>query len=77
MTDLLDAFGHVGYTLLGIGMLLIAQGKALGWAFRLAGELIWLVIGLYLNMSSMWIWGGLFLVIDLFGLVNAKRKSNA
>lgn len=76
MLDALDAFGHVGYTMLAIGMLLIARGKALGWAFRLIGEFIWLVIGIYLGMSSMWIWGGVFLVIDLFGLINARRKSN-
>ena len=76
MLDALDAFGHVGYTILAVGMLLIANGNALGWLFRLVGEFIWLVIGVCLNMSSMWIWGGVFLVIDLFGLITARKKSN-
>ena len=74
MIEYVDIAGHVGYVLIAIGMLLLARGRASGWIWRFAGELVWLAIGLYLDMTSMYLWGAAFLGIDAIGFVSATRK---
>ena len=72
---MLDALGHVGYVFLALGMYMIACGRTIGWIWRFIGELIWLVIGLYLDMSSMYLWGAAFLGIDALGFVKSQRET--
>lgn len=64
-----DHWGHVGYALLFLGQALVTQKMAAGFALRLAGELIWLVIGLRLRMTSIWIWGAAGLVVEVYGFI--------
>lgn len=69
----LDVLGHIGYLLLASGMLLLARKNILGWACRGIGEAIWLFIGIEMNMSSMWFWGIIFLLIEIHGFVSWKK----
>lgn len=70
----IDMMGHVGYAFIALGMYFIAQKSAWGFALRFTGEVIWLVVGLLLSMSSIWTWGLLFLFIDGYGFVKWRRE---
>lgn len=70
-----DVAGHIGYVGLAVGMLLIARGNRQGWIWRFIGEAIWLIIGIYLNMTSMYLWGAAFLGIDAIGFVSSHRET--
>jgi hypothetical protein len=61
---MIDLAGHFCYGLLFIGMLLLGGRHPLGWALRLAGELGWVAIGVTLGLTSIWVWGLLFCVVD-------------
>jgi len=63
----LNVWGHIGYIFIIIGMLFLAQQNLYGWVFRLVGEVIWVVIGVHLRMSSVWSWGSIFVCLDLYG----------
>jgi hypothetical protein len=51
-------------------MYLLSQHERFGWVCRFLGELIWVAIGIYLGMTSIWIWGFIFMLIDLRGYMN-------
>jgi hypothetical protein len=67
-----DVLGHIGYLFLALGMLLLARRNVLGWACRAVGELIWLFIGFEMQMSSMWVWGVIFIAIEIHGFRSWK-----
>ena len=73
----LDIAGHFGYAFIALGMFLIAQKSAWGFALRFTGEVIWLGVGLALGMSSIWTWGILFLFIDGYGFIKWRRENAA
>ena len=63
-----DRVGHIANVLLAGGMLALALDQELvGWGVRLAGELIWVWIGLRVGLSSIWTWGVLFALIHAGG----------
>jgi len=62
-----DFLGHVAYVLVATGMAFLARQNALGWVFRFSGEAIWVGVGLRMDMSSIWTWGIVFMVIDIIG----------
>jgi len=66
MTNL---FGHIAYIFIVIGMILLSYKRWEGWLFRFVGEFVWMFIGLYLGMSSIWFWGLVFILIDLYGAI--------
>jgi len=66
-----DVIGHLGYLWLAIGTLLIAYGCQWGWIMRFLGETIWVGIGFYLRMTSIWTWGLAFMSIDTMGIYRA------
>ena len=66
MTEI-DACGHVAYLFLAVGMLLISQKNKWGWICRLSGEAAWVGIGIVMGMTSIWMWGLLFMCIDING----------
>jgi len=61
---LTDLVGHAGYCLILVGLILVAYKKPSGWLCRLAGEAVWVAIGLSIGMSSIWSWGAVFMVLD-------------
>jgi hypothetical protein len=70
----IDALGHVGYLLITAGMLAIGHNKMSGWLLRLAGESIWLAIGFMTELSSIWFWGIIFILIDIKMFMLWRKK---
>ncbi len=62
-----DVIGHFGYFFIALGMFLLAKKNILGWVSRFIGELTWLGLGVWMEMSSIWSWGLLFLFIEIYG----------
>ena len=62
-----DALGHLGYIFIALGIFLLTKKNIWGWVFRFTGEFTWLVIGILIDMSSIWLWGFLFLALDAYG----------
>ncbi len=71
---MIDAFGHVFYAIIMIGMFQIGRDRALGWALRFAGDTGWCVLGVMMGMTSIWIWGILFLTIDVIGWRRCRSR---
>jgi hypothetical protein len=69
-----DILGHIGYAILTVGMILIAHKKLSGWAFRAAGETLWIFVGFAIGISSMWTWGIFFLGLEFYGYRTWKKK---
>jgi len=64
----LDFAGHVGYVCLFLGSQLLARNNKYGWLCRLLGELIWVVLGFILGLTSIWMWGIFFIFAnDIYG----------
>jgi hypothetical protein len=70
---MLDAIGHVGYISIFIGLVLLNYKNKYGWMARLLGEALWIGIGFGLGMTSIWIWGIIFVCVD----INGWRKWNS
>lgn len=73
---MIDLLGHVFYLCLFLGMYLLAKKKKVGWFFRFVGELGWTSLGLALGLSSIVIWGIIFMVIDAFGYYHWRKHEN-
>ena len=69
-----DFFGHWFYFFLFIGMMLLQSKDYRGWAFRFAGEVGWIGIGLLMGMSSIWLWGFAFMVVDVLGYLKWQKE---
>ena len=70
----IDLFGHLGYILLLLGMILIRNKSKWGWILRLAGESIWIVLGIIMGISSIWFWSAIFAIIDGMGYFKWDRE---
>lgn len=71
----LDAAGHGGYALLLAGQLCIARGLRAGWFLRMAGELVWIVIGWALGSSSIVLWGLAALLVEAYGAAQSGQRT--
>ena len=71
MTDL---FGHLCYALTLIGITLVGYRCPIGWLFRFVGEIIWIVIGFVIGMSSIWAWGFIFAALDFYIFTKWKNE---
>lgn len=71
---MIDFFGHLGYAALVLGMWLVVQRRAAGWAVRSAGSATWVVLGIIMDMSSIWFWSAVFLAMDVFGFLRWRKK---
>lgn len=69
----LDILGHIFYFMLFSGTMLVQSKKYQGWFLRFAGEAGWTGIGIAIGMSSIWLWGIAFMVIDLLGYMRWRR----
>lgn len=74
MIDAIDIAGHLGYALVMVGVFLLSRHQVLGWLFRCAGEVVWLVVGVYMGMSSIVVWGVVFVLMDLYGFWSWKTN---
>lgn len=67
---MIDLLGHLGYALVFAGGILLARKNRAGWLLRVAGGLVWTAIGITMGMSSIWVWGLLFLALDSKGYMS-------
>ncbi len=74
MTDL---FGHMGYALILIGLVLVGRGSKVGWIFRLIGGMTWVVIGFAIGMTSIWIWGLIFAALDYYNYIKWHNEQTS
>lgn len=74
--ETVDILGHIAYIFILVGMILLTQKYAFGFAFRFLGELGWVLIGFYLGLSSIWFWGILFMVTDSYGFWNWNKNAH-
>lgn len=65
-----DIYGHLGYIIIAVGSLLIANQQAEGYFFHLAAAAIWIHIGVKLRMSSLWFWEAVCIVTAIYGYLN-------
>lgn len=65
-----NAVGHIGYIFIVMGMLLLAEQNTYGWAFRAIGEVLWLVVGIRMRLSSIWFWALVFIGLDIYGFTS-------
>lgn len=63
----LDLWGHIAYLFIGLGMFLIGRRKIYGWPIKAVGDVIWLILGFKLGMSSIWLWELVFLSTTAYG----------
>lgn len=71
MTDLV---GHVGYIFIALGLWQLTKKKRIGWLYRFIGETIWVGIGFWTGYTSIWIWGLVFMYIDVKGFLNGREE---
>jgi len=69
----IDLIGHLGYIILVAGLLMVGRNLTVGWFVRFIGEMIWVVLGFAMGMTSIWAWGLVFAGIDFY----TWRKWNA
>jgi hypothetical protein len=67
---MLDLIGHIFCLLKAVGLLQLSRKRQIGWAFRIAGGAGWTVLGFHMGLSSIWIWGLVFLITDVIGFVS-------
>ena len=75
---MLDLIGHVAYVSIFVGMCLISRQRVGGWVFRFLGEATWVGLGVAMDMTSIWVWGIVFAVVDVYGFFTWRvdaRKS--
>lgn len=70
---MIDALGHVCYAVILVGQLMVARHVVQGWLIRIAGTLGWIVLGLLLGLTSIWVWCSLFIVVDIIGYLRWKK----
>ena len=69
-----DAWGHAGYLLIFAGMFLLGRKAKLGWVSRFLGDGIWCGVGMVLGMTSIWLWGLLFMFNDVMSFRRWSKK---
>lgn len=71
-----DLIGHLGYIIILIGTRLLHKKVETGWLFRVTGDLIWSAVGLYLGLTSVWIWSTVFAINDFYGYLKWKKEQS-
>ena len=70
MNLIVDLIGHFAYLLSVLGTIYVSKKDKNGFLARVISDIIWCLIGLYLNLSSIFIWSIVFLIVD----IRAYRK---
>lgn len=69
-TRAMDLWGHVGYVLIAVGSLFIANQSPIGYLIHVPAVAIWIVLGIKLRMTSIWAWEILCGVTVIYGYLN-------
>lgn len=62
---MIDLLGHVAYLFLMTGTYLVGRNNGIGWGVRAVGDVVWMGLGVAMGLSSIWLWSGVFLMIDI------------
>lgn len=65
--SLVDLAGWAAYIVLFCGTLILQNKSKFGWVFRAAGNLMWCVLGWHLQLTSVMVWGVIFMAMDVRG----------
>jgi len=69
-----DLVGHIGYFSIIAGTMLVAWKDIRGWWPRMFGDVIVATMGVMLGVSSIWLWGSVFLLLDIYGYRKWKKE---
>ena len=67
---MIDFFGHIFYLLIAIGIWFLAYGRPIGFVFQFIGNTGWAILGVYLDLSSIWTWEIIFNLLVGYGFWN-------
>ncbi len=62
-----DLICHVGFILLAGGLALVALGIPSGWIARIAGDVLFTILGVRTRLTGFIVWSIVFIGIDLYG----------
>lgn len=68
-----DMAGHFAYALLVVGNWLIGSKNIWGFAFYIVANAIWLGIGVYIGMTSIWLWEIVFLALAVRNVLSWRK----
>ena len=71
---MIDFFGHLSYAFCVGGTYMVGTRKRAGWVVRGVGDVGWVSCGLAIGLSSIWVWGSIFVVLDVIGWRKWKRR---
>lgn len=71
--DILGWIGNIGFIL---GSFLIARKRIEGFFAFSLGNAMYVIIGIILKTSSLWAISIYLLVMNLYGIINWKRKND-
>ena len=71
---MIDFFGHLFYLSIMGGQALLTHSMRIGWGLRLTGDAGWAALGAIMGMSSIFVWGVMFTILDLYGFYEWKPE---
>lgn len=71
---MIDFCGHISYSIILIGIILLSHKKRVGWLVCTAGQLGWIITGIVINMTSIWTWSIVFALWNVYGYWNWKYR---
>ena len=71
---MIDFLGHVAYFFILLGTYLISKKKVYGWVVKIIGDIIWLILGIYLGLSSIWVWEFGFIITALYAIKSWNKE---
>ena len=70
----IDILGHIATLWLVTGTSMLSMKNRLGWLVRAVGQVLWILIGAIMGMTSIWIWGLVFVAMDIWGYFKWKKN---
>ncbi len=71
---MIDLFGHIAYIVLLVGVWLLSKQRVIGWVVHGTGTAMWLVLGILMDSSAIWVWSSVFVVMDVVGFYRWRTK---
>lgn len=65
--SVVDIAGWVAYVVLFCGTMTLQNKNHIGWVLRGIGNLMWCVLGWHLQLTSVIVWGVIFMAMDIRG----------